>query len=66
MNTKTPLFYFCRILFFLDYFSIFIQAIVTRCWFRGVGAGIAPSFPELEKAPFYGTVTDDRALYELL
>lgn len=44
VNTKTPLFYFCRIFFYLI-FTVFIQAIVTRCWFWDVGAGIAPSFP---------------------
>lgn len=45
VNTKTPLFYFSRILFLILFFLFSFRQFVTRCWFWDVGAGIAPSLP---------------------
>lgn len=44
VNTKTPLFYFCRILLLLLLLLLFLfsfRQFVARCWFWDVGAGIA-------------------------
>lgn len=66
VNTKTPLFYFCRIFFLFNFYCFHSgnchQVLVLRC--RGWDCSFFPSPPsELEEAQFYDSVPHDHVLY---